>query len=186
MGESFSNFSTGNNRYRSLLSIYGCDYKLWFILQVEIWKYKSKNSPKSKHFRIGIIPKNGKFHIWPHMTNHSQNKCLLKILYKLGTLVHTYNSSTQEVESRGPWIQGQPWLHTKALSKKWGESLKNGWIGKGACCQSWWLEFDPQDPYGTTPKSCPLNCTCPQCLCTYIHIQINRRKRKKGEIKEEG
>jgi hypothetical protein len=36
----------------------------------------------------------------------------------LGIVVHTYNPRAWELEAGGPWIQGQPGLHSKSLSQK--------------------------------------------------------------------
>ena len=49
-------------------------------------------------------------------------------LTKLGIMVHTYNPSTQEAETEGPQIQGQPDLKIEFLSVKNKNKTKWGGI----------------------------------------------------------
>jgi hypothetical protein len=45
-------------------------------------------------------------------------KWTLKSDSQPGMVIHTFASSTLEIEAGGPRVQGQPGLHTKTVSKK--------------------------------------------------------------------
>jgi hypothetical protein len=45
-------------------------------------------------------------------------RTIWNILFKLIVVTDTCNPSTQETETEGSWVPGQPRLHSKSLSQK--------------------------------------------------------------------
>lgn len=59
----------------------------------------------------------------------------------------------------------------------WGQ--RDGSAGEGVCCQAWWLELDPWDPYGGGRKPVFTNCPLiPQSssstwTAVYLHVHVH-------------
>lgn len=81
-----------------------------------------------------------------------------------------------------------------SIIKKTNKGQWDASVGKGACCQAWWSEFNPQNPYDRRRELTPLvalwsphvccrmgkthiytqyvHSTIPICIYTYIHACI--------------